>query len=267
MKKTLAVATLLAGAASVYAQGQLNFADYGGAVNATFAITIWSPVTGATAGAGEVQGNSSGSYLATANPSSNTPDVPAGTTTYPGATPLGGGSTGSGPTAFGNGNLWSVELYANGGSGALAPVSGTVSPFFTDSAVAGNPGEWNASASVSGTSIVTFGGPNGTAGAPTVPALSSVTVAVAAWYNGGGSITSYAAALTQSPLVPAGMSSSGSVALTGAPNPPAVLPGGPSGIQSFSLNAGGPASVTPEPSTIALGVMGASAFLMRLRRK
>lgn len=263
MKKTLAIATLLAGAVGAYAQGQLNFADYGGAVNSTFAITIWSPVTGAAPGAGEVQGNSA----ANANPASNTPDVPAGTTAYPGATALGGSATGSGPTAYGNGNLWSVELYANGGSGALAPVSGSVSPFYTDSSVIGNPGEWNASASVSGTSIITFGGASGTAGAPTAAPLSSVTVAVAAWYNGGGSITSYASALTQSPVVPAGMSSSGTVALTGAPNPPAVLPGGPSGIQSFSLNAAGSGTVSPEPSTIALGVMGASAFLMRLRRK
>jgi hypothetical protein len=32
-------------------------------------------------------------------------------------------------------------------------------------------------------------------------------------------------------------------------------------MTSFSL------AVTPEPSTIALGVIGASAFLLRLRRK
>jgi hypothetical protein len=34
------------------------------------------------------------------------------------------------------------------------------------------------------------------------------------------------------------------------------------GLTSFSL-----ATTVPEPSTIALGIVGASAFLMRLRRK
>jgi len=259
MKKTLAVVTLLAGAVSGYSQGALSIADYavpGGAFN----ITVWSPIP--TAPGTEVQGNSAAGY----NPM-GVSDVPAGTTTYPGATPLGGFSTGSGLTAYGNGSLWSVELYAAAGTGialsGLSPISGSVANFFTDSAVVGNPGEWNGS-------VVTFGGAGGTAGAPTIAAGSPVTVAIAAWYNGGGAYTSYAAAVTAgSSVAPYGISSTGSVALTGAPNPPAALPalGNANtlagGITSFSLIT----SSVPEPSTIALGVMGASAFLMRLRRK
>jgi hypothetical protein len=269
MKKTLALVTLLAGAASVYSQGQLNFSDYGVPGNA-FAISIWSPVAGAPAGGGEVQGNTP---VSATSSFSNTPDVPAGTTTYTGSTALGGSATGStAANNYANGNLWSVELYAASGSGiavsALAPVSGSISTFFNDSAVQGNAGEWNAASAASGSAIITFGGASGTAGAPTVAGGAPVTVAIAAWYNGGGAYTSYAAA--QAALVPFGMSTAGSVNVTSAPNPPAVLPalGGSAtlsgGITSFSLNAGG---VVPEPSTIALGVMGASAFLMRLRRK
>jgi len=45
-----------------------------------------------------------------------------------------------------------------------------------------------------------------------------------------------------------------------APNAPGFEPQ----FANFNVSA---AAVTPEPSTIALGVIGASAFLMRLRRK
>jgi len=254
MKKTLAVATLLAGAVSGYSQGALSMADY---ANSDFQITIWSPLPANPTV--EVQGNSAAN-----NPLTGTSDIPSGTTVYTGATPLGGSATGAtSPTDYGNATLWSVQLYAASGAGVaasgLAPIAGTVANFYSNPSQIGYPGLYNSS------TVVTFNGANGT---PTVAAGSPVTVALAAWYNGGGAYTSYSAA--QAASMPTGFSSTGSVNLTGAPNPPVDLPGLnqaqtlSGGITSFSLAA--PSSV-PEPSTIALGVMGASAFLMRLRRK
>jgi len=258
MKKTLAVLTLLAGAVSGYSQGQIQTTDYG---NTDFQITIWSPTTAAlaTPGAGEVTGNTAAN-----NSLTGTSDIPAGTQTYPGSVPLGGSATGAtSPTDYGNANLWSTQLYAAAGSGAaassLTAVAGTVAGFFTNPSALGYPGLYDQTSTVA-----TF---NGT-GSPTVAAGSPVTVAIAAWYNGGGAYTSLAAA--QAAKMPWGMSTTGSENTTGAPNTPPDLPGPgepqtlAGGITSFSLNS---AVTVPEPSTIALGLVGASAFLMRLRRK
>jgi hypothetical protein len=98
-------------------------------------------------------------------------------------------------------------------------------------------------------------------------------MAIAAWYNGNGAYTSYAAAVAAGQ--PSGFSTLGTENLDGAPYVPPDLPapGEPQtisgGITSFSLsiNAFNSINPVPEPSTIALGVMGAAAFLMRLRRK
>jgi hypothetical protein len=87
-----------------------------------------------------------------------------------------------------------------------------------------------------------------------------VTVGIAVWYNGGGTLTlAQAEAISGDPY---GFSPTGNVTLGGGSLPVPDLPGGPGEIQSFSM-----VTPTPEPSTIALGVMGASAFLIRLRRK
>jgi hypothetical protein len=86
----------------------------------------------------------------------------------------------------------------------------------------------------------------------------AATVAVAAWANTGtaGAANSLAQAITDGYAW--GISAPGNLTLaTGAASPPLL----PSTVTSFSLGT------VPEPSTIALGVIGASAFLMRLRRK
>jgi hypothetical protein len=253
MKKTLAVLTLLAGAVSGYSQGQVYIGDYG---NSDFQITIWSPQVATPTV--EVTGNSAANNVLT-----GTSDIPAGTTVYTGV-PLGGSATGAtSPTDYANGNLWSVQLYAAAGNNvaasSLTAVPGTVANFYTNPSAEGYAGLYNS------TAAVTFNGANGT---PTVAAGSPVTLALAAWYNGGGAYASYSAA--QAANVPTGFSTTGTENTAGAPNTPPDLPApGASqtlagGITSFSLTA--PAT-TPEPSTIALGIMGASAFLMRLRRK
>jgi len=251
MKKTLAVLTLLAGAVSGYSQGQIYMGDYG---NSDFQITIWSPQVATPTVA--VTGNSAAN-----NPLTGTSDIPAGTAVYTG-TPLGGSATGAvSPTDYANANLWSVQLYAAAGNniaaGSLAPVPGTVANFYSNPTAEGYPGLYNS------TTAVTFNGQNGV---PTVAAGSPVTLALAAWYNGNGAYASYAAA--QAAGVPTGFSTTGTENATGAPNTPPDLPAPGAtqtlagGITSFSLTTS-----VPEPSTIALGIMGASAFLMRLRRK
>jgi len=93
----------------------------------------------------------------------------------------------------------------------------------------------------------------------TVPtdANGNSTVAIAAWQSTGtaGAATTLAAA--QADGYAWGFSSEANVVPTTGSTPPLTLPT----IPSFSLGV-----PTPEPSTIALGVMGASALLFRRRK-
>jgi len=242
MKKTLAVLTLLAGAVSGYSQGQVVWQDY---LNTDFQVTIWSPQV-ATPGT-QLTGNSPATF---GNGPATGGDLPAGTQTGYTGVPLGGSASGAAvPTDFANGNLWSVQLYAAAAGSTPVPVAGYVANFFTS----GNAGLYNV-------------GANSTATIPGVAGGSAAALQLGAWYNGGGTIGSLSAAQTAG--VPYGLSTIGTETVQSAPNPPPDLPGQGNpgvtgGITSFSLIG----TTTPEPSTIALGIMGASAFLMRLRRK
>jgi hypothetical protein len=163
-------------------------------------------------------------------------DLPAGNATYSG-TPLSG-------TGF------SIGLYvASTASGVQnAVTSGT--PVTTDSFAAGSGG-WDFSGSLDAT-------------VPGLPSGSAVFVELAAWANSGtaGAATSYAQAIADHYAAGDSFTSSGTTTLGGAGSPPAT-PGTLAGIGLTDFSLG----TTPEPSTIALGVIGASAFLMRLRRK
>jgi len=170
----------------------------------------------------------------TSGPVNNTSgDLPAGNATYSGA-PLGAG--------------FEVGLYVDTSVGAVGTdiASGTpitTAPFLTGS----DAGGWDFS-----------GGFNATV--PTLASGTAVFVGLAAWSTADGA-TSYAQAVSQG--VAQGFTvSTGSTLLGGGGSPPAT-PGTLAGIgiQDFQL------STVPEPSTIALGVIGASTFLMRLRRK
>ncbi|HZM06069.1 MAG TPA: PEP-CTERM sorting domain-containing protein [Candidatus Saccharimonadales bacterium] len=235
MKKTLTIVTLLAGAVGVYAQGSMEFTDYIGDFN----ISIYGPGTGTHA---STQINGSGPT-----------DTPAGTQTgytAAGSVKIGGSATGTGSAAYGNGSLWTVQLYAANGSGdaasALLPVSGATANFYTSGGT-GTAGWFNVN------KIVTI--PGTTAG-------NAATVMLAAWYSGGGA-ASYAAAVAAG--VPAGESSTETLGAMGGnqfspPDLGAASPGLGT-ITSFSMTG------VPEPSTIGLGIMGASAFLFRRRSK
>jgi hypothetical protein len=171
------------------------------------------------------------------------------------STPLGGAATGPvSPTDTADGDLWTVGLYGAAGendaastllpllSATSVPVTASLADGSTDSTV----GTWYSPVA-------------GIVPGTTGPA-SSATVQIYAWYNGGGTITSYAAAKTAG--VPTGFSATGNVPSLGGGSPPLPPSNIPNGLGNIAVT-----SVTPEPSTIALGVMGASAFLLRLRKK
>jgi hypothetical protein len=166
------------------------------------------------------------------------------------AVELGGTATGPAPTAsnyaleVANGNDWSVQLYAAPGLNAttLSPVAGSIVTLAT---VPTQLGTW------ASTAIATIPGTTG-------GATGTATLQLYAWYNEGGAITSYAAAVADG--VPYGTSAIANISGLGGGSPPATAPSLPEGLGNIVV-------AVPEPSTIALGVMGASAFLMRLRRK
>jgi len=258
MKKLVVTIGLLAGATVAYSQGTINWSDYIGANPGeglpAFAISVWSPGPG---GAEQNLGNS---------PNSLNGDNPSGTASYSGVL-IGGTGSGSGATGYGNGSDYDIGLYAGTSAAAAQAAVASGTPSATANFSAGGGG-WDFTGALD-SPLAGFA------------AKSSVFVELAAWYNGGatgaglGSITSYAAAVAAQD--PAGTSVvSGSPvqasAYTSATGGEVSLGGGSPaatagtlaglGITDFSL-----ATSTPEPSTIALGVVGASAFLMRLRRK
>jgi hypothetical protein len=233
MKRTLILALSVAGALGAYAQGTVNFAE---APDAT--IYIYAPQTGSPGT--ETTGNSAS-------------DTPAGSTVYTGGV-IGGNSTSSGATGYGNGNNYTAELYGAAGTGlaftALSPLTQYESTFSVKGAGAGL---------FLGASPATDPGIAGTGTASTAVA----TVALAAWYNGGGTITSLSAA--EAAKVPYGFSlptSTFSGPLGGTGSPPNVPPD-LTGLTSFSLVT----SPVPEPATITLGIMGVGAFLARRRKQ
>jgi hypothetical protein len=229
MKKTLLIALFSAAAVGAYAQGTVIFSDNAAGVIVSH---IWSPQLDGSA----QSGNSS-------------IDTPAGSTVYTGQR-LGGSATGAvSPTDYSNGNLWSVQLFAAPGNsaalGSLLPVTQYVSTLRTISAIAGT---------------FTPVSPANDAGIPNT-AGAVATLSLAAWYNAGNTITSLSAA--QAAQVPWGQSPT--FVLSALGEPAGAGPSTPAenliGLQSFSV-----VSPVPEPSTIALGVMGISAFLIRRRK-
>jgi len=234
MKSTLILAFSVAGALGAYAQGTVNFSE---ASDAT--ILIYAPSTGGTGPNGEVVGNSAG-------------DTPSGTTVYSGSL-IGGNTTASGSTGYGNGQNFTAELYGAAGSGlafsALSPLSQYTSTFGVKAAAAGQflGSSPNPDSGIPGT---------GTA------ATAAATLSLVAWYNGGGTITTLGGAETAK--VPYGWSVpfstlGGPLGNTGSPpyTPPDLT-----GLTSFSL-----VTPVPEPGTITLGILGAAAFLARRRKQ
>jgi hypothetical protein len=241
MKKTLAVVALLAGAVSGYSQGQVNFGDY----NTDFQVTVWSPQTGPNQSTVQLAGNSPANF-GTGAGTEGLPDIPSGTQNGYTGVPLGGAATGAAvSTDYANGNLWSVQLYAAAGGSPASALTAVPSGLGTMNTTAAYQGLYTLA------QIATI---------PGVAAGGSAELQLRAWYNGGGTIGSYELSVTANGVN--GVSTIGTENIGGGTVQPPDLPGGVTGIQSFNVTA-----TVPEPSTIALGIMGASAFLMRLRRR
>jgi len=229
MKKSLIIASLLAGAMGVYAQGTLDWN-----AESTWTISFYSPDT-----------TTPGTIFTGNSPQ----DIPAGSTTYTGGWIGGGASPGAGvgntPAAYQNAALFECGLYVDTSAGAVTTDILTGSPVSTDTI---NDG---------GIAFISTVTP-----VPGLAAGTVVNVGLAAWNTGGGTVNSYAGAVANQ-LDHGYNVSTGTLALGSTTGTPVEI--GPGlGLTSFSLAAG---STVPEPSTIALGVIGASAFLMRLRRK
>jgi hypothetical protein len=170
---------------------------------------------------------------------------------------LGGSATGPVSTSdTANGDLWTVALYGAAGTGDPAS---SLLPLQT-ALTGGTPVTVNLADGTTDSTVGTwYTGVAGVVPNTTGPA-SSATVQIYAWYNAGGTITSYSAAVAAG--APNGFSATGSVPSLGGGSPPLPPANIPNGMGNIALT-----TTTPEPSTIALGVMGASAFLMRLRKK
>jgi hypothetical protein len=246
MKKTLTIVSLLAGAAvSVHAQG-------GGQIQWNSAVTGWqiyvygvnysgTPAEQATEVIGDTEHT-----------------TPSGSTVF-GGVALGGTVTGSGTGLAGvyNGNNYMAGLYVGSSTDAVAAALTSGTPLATANFVttggAGEGGWWVSSASLQG--------PNDAMYTPSAGAYgATVYVEIAAWFSGGGA-TSYTAAIAAG--VPAGSDGVSSAIKLNSfePEIPPSLEG--IGLESFDLTVPVP---VPEPGTISLGVMGASALLFRRRK-
>jgi hypothetical protein len=164
-----------------------------------------------------------------------------------------------------DGNDWTVELYGGAGTGlavsALTPaiLDGTTSTPVTATLAGGGTGSYTGTWLSTAVGDITVPGATG--------GNQAVTVAVAAWYNNNGTVTSLAAA--QAAGFANGFSAAGSATTGGNTSTTPALPGPIPSLGTINVvgNVGSGGVTTPEPSTIALGIMGASAFLMRLRKK
>jgi hypothetical protein len=239
MKKTILLASVLAGAAGAYGQGALDWSD--GQRGYLIAILSPNPANPTV----EQTGNTSF-------------DTPAGDATYGGGW-IGGTATspggGVGPTPssgvlgfnFQQNANFEVGLYLATSQAALTTDILTGAPLATGMILGdGNAGLY----APSGSSVFTSAFASGT----------PVYVGIAAWdtINGGGPASVTSMMLGAADQNPYGYIESTSPVTLGVVGTPAGLAG--AGITSFSL-------VVPEPGTVALGVLGASIFLMRLRPK
>ncbi len=166
MKKTLLIGLFSAMALGAYAQGTVNFTDRAG--DATF--HIYTPQASGV----EITGNTA-------------TDIPAGSQVYGNGSVLLGGASGAAglPVNYTFGNNFSVQLLAAPGTGDAASSLLPVAQYTTLM-------RQTAQAAVLGTFLT----PSYPTGDPGIPGTSagSATVALACWYNGGGTITSLAAA-------------------------------------------------------------------------
>jgi PEP-CTERM motif len=273
MKRFAIVSLLSLSAFGAYAQGTLAFWDnYSDLVFQVYAPSTASPTV-------PLQGDTSAQLAITGagNVNNATPVVYTGIAIGGATDPSPSTSLTPGTINYTYGNDFTAEIYAlSAGSSpgalpafsSLLPVSqytenfttagGTANAYLNQVNPANDPG-------IPGTGYDN----SGLKSANGIHILNNAYVAVAAWYNAGGTITSLSQA--QADLVPTGKSAV--VLVSGLGEPSSVENAGLGGshtpstptepyyLESFSL------TTAPEPGTIALGVMGVCGFLARRRKK
>jgi len=224
--------------------------------------------------------------------------VPLGGSSYTGTTPV--SFVDAGASVYTYGNLFTAELYALSTTtsqaippgttlASLSPVTQYQSTFAISSAGPG-AGYFNEAwpttpdPGIPGTGYI---GPGGKDAQGPAYLGNNAAAAVVAWYNGGGQFATLAAA--QAAGVPWGQSSvfeitglaepssvmthdhngSPTPAQFGAPFLDGMSNGTNTSLTSFSLTMDSEYGLapSPEPGTLALALLGASAFLARLRKK
>jgi len=219
--------------------------------------------------------------------------IPIGGSSYTGTTPV--SFAGAGPAVYTYGNLFTAELYAVSTTTSQA-IPPSVTSYLSLSPVTQYQSTFATSATPFGAGY--FNEANPAPPDPGIPGTgfigtvskthtganylgNNAAAAVVAWFNGGGQFTTLAQA--QAANVPWGqstvfeingltepasvMTQDNNNVAQGGQNTVAYLDGNDNtsgywtGLESFSLVG------VPEPSTIALGVMGACAFLARRRKK
>jgi hypothetical protein len=252
MKKTLIISALLVvGSLSAYSQGTVVFKDGGTDMNIhIYAPQAATPGVEQTGQANSALGVSADIYEQTAaNGLTQGVLVTGGSTVYTGGAignTRSGNATPAGAYNYNVGSDFTVELYGAAGYnvalGSLAALPQYTSQLRTSSTTGGT------FATVSLSSD------------PGIPSTTGnqATVALYAWYSLGG----LTLAQDQAGSGPWGVSPLDNITALGGLGSPASTPEDVLGLQSFSLIA----PPVPEPSTIALAVMGASALLFRRRK-
>jgi len=287
--KTIALVGLVTlCSAGAYAQGVVTYVPLASGI---IDAQVYSP--NPVAPTIEIQGDTAAQNTVAGNST-------VGSVTYTGMTPIGGASytgatpvtlAGAGSSVYTYGNLFTSELYAlstttsvdlPGGTvlSQLSPVTQYQSTFAINSAGFG-AGYFNQAAPPNPDPGIPGTGHIGAVAKSTKGAAylgNNAAAIVVAWFNGGGQFTTLAQA--QAANVPWGQSLP--FEITGLIEPASVMTDDNNGVaapaqsgtayladnlnantylESFSLTS------SPEPSTIALGVMGACAFLARRRKK
>jgi hypothetical protein len=230
MKKTLTIITLLAGAVAGYSQGEINFLG-----NITgFKQVIYSANPGGTGNNVTVTYNG---YTVSEEQGSTAaaPESPTGNTVY-GGTLL-------------TGTAYDATLLGAPGSGdtlsQLQPLLTTSSTYaILNFYTGGTP---------SGTLMGSIPVVTGASGGPE-------TIAIAAWQATGAAGAANTLAAAQADGYAWGISALANITSISAPSTPAAMTTASNLNLSFSLGS------VPEPSTIALGVIGASTLLFRRRK-
>jgi hypothetical protein len=171
-----------------------------------------------------------------------------------------------------------VTSYAQGTVNFTTRISGVVDVIFNDAAGAklsgtgytaqlyGGPANAAEGALVALTPTTTFRTgagagyvtPGQTVAVPGVPGGQTATIQIRVWNNNGGAITSYEQASETG--------KSDLFQITGLGDPTSSPPGVPADPVGFGTGKVYATTLIPEPTTIALGVIGAAALFLRRRK-